>query len=256
VTSSSILRPLLRANDEFAPHLILCPFAGASGSAFSNWRSLIGLNLKISLAVYAGRDHRMKETPATSVDHMADEIASEIAELTHIQQEPILLCGHSMGAQVAFEAGLKLESKGCPPAVVVLSACHAPHLSSRRRLSHRNDQDFISELISIGGCDPLIQEQKSLLTPFLPMLRADFLATESYHRDPAENTKKLNTPALLIYGTNDIEANEEEVSAWSQWTNEYRIHKIAGDHFYVTQRPLALTSKVVEFYFQTSAFSL
>jgi yersiniabactin synthetase, thioesterase component len=254
--TSFVLRPLLQANDESAPHLILCPFAGASGSAFSNWRSLIGLNLKISLAVYAGRDHRMKEAPATAIEQMADEIASEIEELPQRQRESILLCGHSMGAQVAFEAGLKLESKGCPPAVVALSGCHAPHLSSRRRLSHRDDQDFISELISIGGCDPLIQEQKSLLTPFLPMLRSDFLATESYHRDHAKNRKKLNTPVLLIYGTNDAEANKEEVSAWSQWIDEYRIHEIAGDHFYVTQRPQAFASKAVEFYFQTVAFSI
>ena len=253
---ASKIRPWLHANIESAVHLVLCPFAGASGSAFSSWHSLTDLYLNVSLAVYPGRDHRMKEPPATSIELLAEEVAFEIAEMPREKRELILLGGHSMGAQVAFEACLKLETRGYPPAAVLLSGCHAPHLTSRRKLSHLSDHAFIEELISIGGCDPLLQEQPTLLRPFLPMLRADFAATESYHRDRREDAPKLNTPALLVYGAQDTEASREEVSAWSQWIDyDYRIYEMAGDHFYITQRPLAFASKVVEFYFRCFAFA-
>ncbi|MBF4218501.1 thioesterase, partial [Vibrio anguillarum] len=58
----------------------------------------------------------------------------------------------------------------------------APHLSSRRRLSQLNDDDFIDQLIAIGSGSPILKQHPELLPLFLPMLRADFLATECYYQ--------------------------------------------------------------------------
>jgi yersiniabactin synthetase, thioesterase component len=254
--SDTILRPCTLSNREHAPHLILCPFAGASGSAFTSWRSLNDVGLDMSLVTYPGHDHRMKEAPEPTIYGLADQIASEIERMPRAKQESVLLGGHSMGAQVAFEACLRLEALGCPPAGLVLSGCHAPHLISRRRLSHLNDQAFIDELISMGGCDPLLRQNPTLLLPFLPMLRTDFNATESYHRDLQAEGPRLTTPTLLLCGTHDIEARHDEVAAWSRWIDsDCRFCELTGEHFYITQRPRAFAGKAVEFYFQSFVLS-
>ncbi len=42
---------------------------------------------------------------------------------------------------------------------------------------------------------------------FLPLLRADFYATESYHYDSPDVCPPLRTPALLLCGSHDREAS-------------------------------------------------
>lgn len=84
---------------------------------------------------------------------------------------------------MAFETCRLLEQRGLAPQGLIISGCHAPHLHSERQLSHRDDADFIAELIDIGGCSPELRENQELMSLFLPLLRADFYATESYHYD-------------------------------------------------------------------------
>lgn len=84
------------------------------------------------------------------------------------------------GAQVAFETAIQLEKNGWELSGLILSGCQAPHIQARRLLSDLNDDDFIQQLIAIGGCDAELIKQPQLLKQFMPLLRADFLATERY----------------------------------------------------------------------------
>jgi len=245
------MRTYLSTQGSSAPHLILCPFAGASSGGFAGWRSIGEVPLRMSLAVYPGRDHRMGQPPALSISILAQEITDTIAAMSADEREMVILAGHSMGAQVAFEACLRLEERGLPPAALLLSGCHPPHLKSRRILSHLDDKRFIKELISIGGCDPAVEADPNLLAPFLPLLRSDFLATETYYRELVEPRSKLMTPALLVCGSDDIEATPDEVSAWSLWLDSTsEIREIPGDHFYITQRPRAFAGVAIRLFNQ------
>jgi len=54
------------ANDR--PWILLCPFAGASRSAFMSTAQNSDLsNLALSIAIYPGHDHRMNELPHTNI---------------------------------------------------------------------------------------------------------------------------------------------------------------------------------------------
>ncbi|MGY2290556.1 thioesterase II family protein [Pseudomonas sp. SDO528_S397] len=243
----SLLRPYL-SSDGATAHLVLCPFAGASGGAFHSWRGLDDLGLDLSLVVYPGRDQRMHEPCERQVGPLAQSLAHAVQALDEEQREQTLLCGHSMGAQVAFETCLLLEQAGTPPAGLVLSACHAPHLSGRRLLSHLDDAGFIEQLVAIGGCSPALLDDRALLQLFMPLLRADFQATESYHRPLEARRPRLRTPTLLLNGSHDPEADAAEVAAWSHWLDgEVQHRDVAGDHFYLTQRPRAFAARVLGF---------
>ncbi|MEF9898127.1 MAG: alpha/beta fold hydrolase [Pseudomonas sp.] len=243
----SMLRAYLNS-DGAEGHLLLCPFAGASGGAFHSWRGLEDLGLDLSLVVYPGRDQRMHEPCVRQVGPLARSLAAAIQAQHASPRKPVILCGHSMGAQVAFETCLLLEQAGSPPAGLVLSACHAPHLSGRRLLSHLDDPGFIEQLVAIGGCSQALLNDRALLQLFMPLLRADFQATESYHRPLEPQRPRLRTPTLLLNGSHDPEADATEVAAWSHWLEgDHQQHDIAGDHFYLTQRPRAFAARVLGF---------
>lgn len=126
------------------------------------------------------------------------------------------------------------------------SGCHAPHLHSERQLSHRDDADFIAELIDIGGCSPELRENQELMSLFLPLLRADFYATESYHYDSPDVCPPLRTPALLLCGSHDREASWQQVDAWRQWLSHVTGPVVIdGDHFYPIQQARSFFTQIV-----------
>ncbi|WP_437587931.1 thioesterase II family protein [Sorangium sp. So ce1000] len=242
--STRILRRLLSAPSQSSSHMIVCPFGGGSYSAFRSWKALSQVDVSASLVTYPGRDHRLVEPGMRSVQHTASELAHELCAEPPSGQW--LLIGHSVGAQIAFEACRLLEQWGRAPAGLVLSACHAPHLVPRRMLSPLDDDGFIEELIRLGGCPAELRTDAQLREVFLPMLRGDFLASESYRLALDRRTTRLRTPTLLLYGSSDDEARQEEVEAWKNWLEaRAELRELSGDHFYITRDPRAFVSEVL-----------
>ncbi|WP_099113342.1 thioesterase domain-containing protein [Xenorhabdus miraniensis] len=248
-----MIRPCLTTHDEPKYTLLICPFAGGSSSAFRQWSTLESSDIAVSLVIYPGRDSRMNERAVTSIAPLAQSLFDLIVSFTPAQRENLILAGHSMGAQVAFETCRRLEQHSCFPKALVLSGCHAPHLQSRRQLSGLSDHEFIEQLIDIGGCSPILQEDPGLLALFLPMLRADFFATEHYHHVIQPDSVKLQIPTLLLYGNEDKEASALEVQQWHHWLAgdkqnlSYCCREITGDHFYITQKPQSFIHYITQF---------
>jgi thioesterase component of yersiniabactin synthetase len=191
----------------------------------------------------------MREPLLPTIAALARELAGDVMALPPASRQRLVLAGHSMGAQVAYEAVLLLEAQAMAPAALVLSGCQAPHLEGRRLLSHLDDDAFVRELAAIGGCSALLAGQPELLALFLPMLRADFAATETYFRPLIANTTRTRLPVLLLAGTRDTEADAGEVRAWSEWSGfDCPLRYIAGDHFYAAARPRAFCRHVMDFY--------
>ncbi|ECA1950214.1 thioesterase [Salmonella enterica subsp. enterica serovar Virchow] len=245
MTQSSMCIPLWPARNADATHLVMCPFAGGSSSAFRHWREQQLVNCALSLVTWPGRDRLRHLAPVNSITQLAARLADEL-EATISPDAPLLLAGHSMGAQVAFETCRLLEQRGRKPQGLIISGCHAPHLRSERQLSHRDDADFIAELTDIGGCSAELRENKALMSLFLPLLRADFYATERYHYDSPDVCPPLHTPALLLYGSRDREASRQQVDAWRLWLAHVAGPVVIdGDHFYPTQQSWLFFTQIV-----------
>lgn len=173
MTQSAMCIPLWPARNGNTAHLVMCPFAGGSSSAYRHWQAEQLADCALSLVTWPGRDRLRHLEPLRSITQLAALLANEL-EASVSPDTPLLLAGHSMGAQVAFETCRLLEQRGLAPQGLIISGCHAPHLHSERQLSHRDDADFIAELIDIGGCSPELRENQELMSLFLPLLRADF----------------------------------------------------------------------------------
>ncbi|CAM3001524.1 thioesterase II family protein [Vibrio neptunius] len=238
---------------------VICPFAGGSHSAFTSWASLkendLPNNTQVLLATYPGRDQRMRERALSSIGAIAcdvfDALMVRMASSPPNQVPRLRLCGHSMGAQVAFEVCKHFEDyygSSTPVSQLVLSGCHAPHLESRRKLSHLNDQDFVEQLIEIGSGSPVLKQHPELLALFLPMLRADFSATENYLTTQGAAPKLAHTPCTLMFGEQDPEAWSSEVIAWQDWHScpeMTSVSGLSGDHFYITAQPTQFIQSVI-----------
>ncbi len=239
---------------------IIFPFAGGSQSAFKSWATLsqetLSVKSLVMLATYPGRDQRIREQPLSTIREIANDIFEALIDwITHNNFSTttnIRLCGHSMGAQVAFEVCKQVENHygaTSPIKQIILSGCHAPHLASRRKLSHLNDNAFVDQLIEIGSGSAVLKEHPELLPIFLPMLRADFMATEVYEKEP-EKAPELNfTPCILVYGESDPEAWKSEVEEWKNWFSppikkNIQLVAVVGDHFYLTTTPCAFIQAV------------
>jgi thioesterase component of yersiniabactin synthetase len=244
------LLPLCASSEGAADdlHLVLCPFAGGSTNAFRSWRHLQPVGMKVSLFVYPGRDHRMHEPCAGSIGELADQVVAQIAT-RDIDSQRLIVAGHSMGAQVAYEVCARLERRGLAPRGLVLSGCHAPHLRGRRRISHLEDRAFLEELAAIGGNASGLLNEPSMWSTFLPMLRSDFLATEGYwHPRKPPPDQRLQTPALLVCGYEDEEVHHSEVDAWKSWLcHAQGPAAMAGDHFHIVQDPMPFLNCTYQF---------
>ena len=246
MSTSSLLTPLV--DSPSGPfHLIMCPAAGGSSSAFQTWRALAPAAQlpSLTLVTYPGRDRLRHRPPAQSIEALADTLADTLGGLN--QRMPLVMAGHSMGAQVAFETCARLRGSAHAPQSLVISGCHAPHKRGRRQLRTLNDSAFIEQLADIGGCSAALLKAPELMALFMPLLRADFHATETYHRELPTPDAKLHLPTLLLCGRQDREATPEDVAAWQTWLPLADTPAVLeGDHFYPLQRPSAFLHRVVQ----------
>ncbi|UYH51621.1 thioesterase domain-containing protein [Candidatus Kirkpatrickella diaphorinae] len=237
----SCLTPLNETHADLT--VIMCPHAGVGIGAFRQWRHVTSPALDIAMVTYPGRDHRMDDPLTYDVTALADEVAGALLH-AGFKNRRIILAGHSMGAQIAFETCLRLEAAGRSPDLLVLSGCHAPHLAPRTKLSGHDDAKFLELLVAIGGCNDMVKNNPLVLEIFMPMLRADFSATESYGRDDMK--RLIQTPTMLMSGEDDQEALVTEVLAWTPWLHSLvRSVTFPGDHFYPMRDPEGFLSHIV-----------
>jgi medium-chain acyl-[acyl-carrier-protein] hydrolase len=65
----------------------------------------------------------------------------------------------------------------------------------------------------------------------LPLLRADFAATQTYSYT---DEPPLACPITALGGLNDLEVSREELTAWrAQTTATFSLSMFPGDHFYL-----------------------
>src|SRR5690606_33394912 len=92
------------------------------------------------------------------------------------------------------------------------------------------DDEFVDMLFEMGGSPKEILENKSLRDFFLPILRSDFKAVDTYIYS---NLEKLNIPIHVMIGTEE-KITMEESQSWKEITNN-RVYNynFIGDHFFI-----------------------
>jgi pyochelin biosynthetic protein PchC len=217
--------------------LVCFPHAGGNANVFHSWGRLLDGRTDLLAVCYPGRQDRVLEPCLDRMAELADRI---VAVLVPYLDRPLALFGHSMGASVAYEVALRLESRyGFAPAALLVSGHGAPHVCAVELDPDTADDEYLLGRIgALGEVDPAVLRSAKLRELIMPALRADLRMLYRYL--PAE-PRKLDTPIAAYLGTEDPTCTPEGVRAWADLTRGgFELTTFPGDHFYLTpqQEPL------------------
>lgn len=227
-----------QSNPNAKLRLFCFPYAGGGASTFSSWSESLTSNVEICPIELPGHGCRITEHPFNLLEPLTKELASGLLPYLN---KPFAFFGHSMGGLVSFElVHLLRRVYNLSPVHLFISGRHAPQIpESKPPIHHLPKPEFINELRSLNGTPEPVLEDAELMELFLPILRADFAAIETY---VYTSKPRLNSPITVMGGLQDYEVSCEDLEAWREQTNaNFSMQMFQGDHFYIhSNQPLLL----------------
>ncbi|WP_117208644.1 thioesterase II family protein [Allorhizocola rhizosphaerae] len=215
-----------------APVRLVCfPHAGGSASFYFPVSQALSPAVDVVAVQYPGRQDRRAEPALTRIQDLADRATEVLASYV---DRPTVFFGHSMGAVVAFETALRLETAGRPVRALVASGRRAPSRVRHENVHQRSDDGILAELRLLSGTEANLLGDRDVVLMILPALRADYQAVETYRCEPG---RRIAAPILALVGDADPRVDTEEVESWSAHTaGGFRLRVLPGGHFYLTRQ--------------------
>jgi medium-chain acyl-[acyl-carrier-protein] hydrolase len=234
-----------QANPAAETRLFLFPYAGGGLAVLHDWSVSLPNHLEAWIAHYPGRGSRHYEPPMKQISTFVEGLSQAIQPLLI---KPFAFFGHSLGGLVAFELTRHLHRNNLTqPQILFVSACSAPHLPDLHAPIHvLPNSDFVKSLQQLNGIPSELLNQEEVMQLYLPILRADFEAMESYVY--TTDNSPLRCPIVAFGGLDDPRVGRERIEGWGLHTNSgFRSQYFSGDHFFInTARDLVLASILAE----------
>jgi pyochelin biosynthetic protein PchC len=221
-----------------AARLVCFPHAGGGASFFRRWADDVPPGVEMSAVQYPGREDRLREPPATSLETVADEVARA---LEPVRGRPVPLVGHSLGAAVAYEVAHRLDGSG-GLALLVVSGRHAPR-DDGRSVHLMSDDELWTDVRQAGGTSEQVLDNPELRSIVAPVLRADYRLSETYR--PVARSP-LRCPILACTGSADPDVDLAVLGTWGELTvGRFVVEVFPGGHFYLVEHRRPLVAEIM-----------
>ncbi|HUO38544.1 MAG TPA: amino acid adenylation domain-containing protein [Mycobacterium sp.] len=208
--------------------LVCFPHAGGSPAFFRDWGNHLP-RIEVQAVCYPGRAERLEEPPPTDLRSLAQTIAVAITELDDL---PLALFGHSMGAVIALETARSLEARGVRVLHLFASGSRDADDGSADHEPLDGHEAVPDRLVELGGTDPELAAAPLFQELVLPDVRSDSHMFHAYHREPGP---LLRCPVTSIVGDCDRDADRRP---WRTLTiGGFQQARVPGDHFYLISAP-------------------
>lgn len=217
--------------------LLCLPHAGGSAAFFHEWRSAFDDDVEVLVARYPGRHERLNDPLMTSMDDLADALASAVLRFT---DTPLAIFGHSMGASLAYEVALRLlQEHDVALTALMVSGRTPPHLADRTFPDPDDADAVLDEVRRLGGTDAMLLEDPELADLILPAIFADFKVVAGY---TPRATVALPFPVIAYLGDSDPDVDPATMSGWADAAStSFELKVFPGDHFYLVEQRAELT---------------
>jgi len=222
--------------------LICLPFAGAGASFFWPWRSL-DPRVTVRALQLPGREKRIDDEPFEDVEGAADALVAELIADPGLDEGPVALFGHSLGAVLAYELARRLRASGVAVARLFVSGSPGPWSPRARRATGLDDEQFLAEVETLAGYRHAAFDDPDMRGMLLPVLRADVEMHENYRPEPHAPT---DVGVTALRGARDDLVTAEELAGWAAvTTGGCEQVELPGGHMYLTDSARAVLSIVV-----------
>lgn len=211
--------------------LFCLPYAGGSEAIYYNWEKYLDSSIKLNTIELKGRGRRFNEIFYETLDEAVEDILRNIKD--KIKDEEYAIYGHSMGSILAYELYYKICNENVKmPKHIFFSGYKAPSIPRKEKQIYLlPDEEFIKEVIELGGTPQEIVDNEELLQFFTPILRNDFKILEKYIYQ--EKKDKIQCDISILNGKEDDIALEE-LLAWKKHGNKgVKVYNLKGNHFFI-----------------------
>ena len=205
------------------------PFAGGTAQIYHSWSAYVNPAIELVPIELSGRGRRFPQPLFTSLADIIEDVRSMLQP--EIDQKPYMIFGHSMGSLIAYELAKKfMQSGNQSPLHIFFSGRSSPNQQAETKRSQLPDEELKKEIFQFGGTPKELLDDPGFIRMFLPIIRADMKAVESY---PAEDEiTPLPCNISICNGKQDhLVTHLEE---WNPYTaKEIEYHYFEGGHFYL-----------------------
>ena len=219
------------------------PYSGASASFYLRWTAELNERIRILPIEYPGRGSRFSEKLCNDMEEMLEAIMPVIMKNG---TENCAFFGHSLGGLVAYETALRIRKMNLDlPKHIFLSGCTPPHIKYGEKILHLlPKEEFLIELIELGGMSEDILNNQELLELYLPVIRADYRIYELYKCKPVQEPLSVNCTVLTGYD----DASVKNIIEWKMYTSKnFQIRYFEGGHFSIHTQFTNLIKTIEEY---------
>jgi surfactin synthase thioesterase subunit len=231
-----------RPNQDAPVQWVCLPHAGGSASAYTALAARLTPHVDPIVVQYPGRFERRREPLVTDLRDLAHAVADALVR--GLDARPVVLFGYSMGATVAYEVARRLErEQGGVLRGLVAAARRAPSRVRMARVHQADDELLLAELERLGGANTALLADEQLRALFLPVIRADYQAAETYRWRPEE---PLRCPIVVLVGSDDPMTPIADAAAWGLHTSgTTSLTVFPGGHFFLDPHLAAITDLII-----------
>ncbi|AXT51944.1 thioesterase [Aquimarina sp. BL5] len=214
--------------------LVCLHYGGGNRFSFLKLKEYLDPSIEMVSLEIPGHGKRLNESLLTDLEVMADDVFEQLKNV--LDNKEYILYGHSLGGMILFLVTRLLQNNGNKlPNHLIVSGCKGPKYNHvRSSICHLlNDLDFKLELKKLGGFPEEALQNEELLTFFLPILRADFKAIETYKY---KKEKPFKVPITAMSGLNE-NITREQLEGWNEESDlDINLIQFPGNHFFILDK--------------------
>lgn len=178
--------------------------------------------------------------PLSDFDEMVDLYLKELSFIWKNRQ--LYLCGHSLGALIAFRLAQIMEQRAMRPQMLFLSAPPLPHrIFEYNYLSNKDKTQLLETLAEHGGIPAELMGNESFFDFYAVPIQADIRAFLGCKigRSPG-----VNTPVYVFYSKGDTFLPFESIYEWVVYGRDVHFVEVSGNHLFLQSDGREVAEKI------------